>query len=42
MNENDDRQFALDAANIYYTTVDPLMKKIRQLKYGENLVLNEN
>ena len=42
MNENDDRQFALDAANIYYTTVDPLMKKIRQLKYGENLVLNED
>ena len=42
MNENDDRQFAFDAANIYYTTVDPLMKKIRQLKYGENLVLNED
>jgi hypothetical protein len=42
MNENDDRQFAFDAANIYYTTVDPLMKKIRQLKYSENLVLNDD
>jgi hypothetical protein len=42
MNENNDTQFAVDAANIYYTTVDPLMKKIRQLKYGENIVFNDD
>jgi len=42
MNENDDKQFAIDAANIYYTTVEPLMKKIRQLKYGENMVFNDD
>jgi hypothetical protein len=42
MNENNDTQFAVDAANIYYTTVEPLMKKIRQLKYGENIVFNDD
>jgi hypothetical protein len=41
MNENNDSQFAVDAANIYYTTVEPLMKKIRQLKYSENMVFND-
>ena len=41
MNENNDSQFAVDAANIYYTTLEPLMKKIRQLKYGENLIFND-
>lgn len=42
MNENNDTQFAFDAANIYYTTVEPLLKKIRQLKYGENIVYNDD
>jgi hypothetical protein len=42
MNDNNDTQFAVDAANIYYTTVEPLMKKIRQLKYGENIVFNDD
>jgi len=42
MNENNDTQFAVDAANIYYTTVEPLMKKIRQLKYGENIVFKDD
>jgi hypothetical protein len=42
MNENNDMQFAVDAASIYYTTVQPLMNKIRQLKYGENIVFNDD
>jgi len=42
MNENNDTQFAVDAASIYYTTVQPLMNKIRQLKYGENIVFNDD
>jgi hypothetical protein len=42
MNDNNDTQFAVDAANIYYTTVEPLMKKIRQLKYSENIVFNDD
>lgn len=42
MNENNDTQFAVDAANIYYTTIQPLMNKIRQLKYGENIVFNDD
>jgi hypothetical protein len=42
MNENNDTQFAVDAANIYYTNVEPLMKKIRQLKYGETIVFNDD
>jgi len=42
MNENNDTQFAVDAANIYYTTVEPLMKKIRQLKYSESITFNDD
>jgi hypothetical protein len=42
MNENNDTQFAVDAANIYYTNVEPLMKKIRQLKYSENIIFNDD
>jgi hypothetical protein len=42
MNENNDTQFAVDAASIYNTTVQPLMNKIRQLKYGENIVFNDD
>jgi hypothetical protein len=42
MNDTDDRQFAVDAAHIYYTTIEPLSKKIRQLKYGENMVYNDD
>ena len=42
MNETNDRQYAINAANIYYTTIEPLMKKIRQLKYGQNMVFNDD
>ena len=38
MNENNEIKYADDAANIYYTTLEPLLKKIRQLKYKENMV----
>ena len=42
MNENNDTQYAVDAAEIYATTVEPIMKKIRQLKYDENMVFNDD
>ncbi len=42
MNENDDAQFALDAVNIYVTTLKPLLDKIRHLKYTENLVYHDD
>ena len=42
MNENDDVQFAVDAANIYHNTLHPLLKKIRQLKYSINYVYNDD
>jgi len=42
MNENNDAQFAVDAANIYHNILHPLLQKIRQLKYGENLVYNDD
>ena len=41
MNENDDAQFAVDAANIYVTTLKPLLDKIRHLKYSENIVYHD-
>ena len=41
MNANDDRQFAVDAANIYNKTLKPLLDKIRHLKYSENLVYQD-
>jgi hypothetical protein len=40
MNENNDSQYAIDAANIYYKVLKPLLDKIRQLKYSENSVYN--
>jgi hypothetical protein len=42
MNENDDSQFAVDAANIYVTTLKPLLDKIRHLKYSENIVYHDD
>lgn len=42
MNENDDSQFAIDAANIYVTTLKPLLDKIRHLKYSENIIYRDN
>lgn len=42
MKENNNSQFAVDAANIYYTTLDPLLKKIRYLKYSENVVYHDD
>ena len=41
MNENDDVQYAVDAAQIYHTTLEPLLKKIRHLKYNENLAYHD-
>jgi len=41
MNENDDSQFAADAASIYVTTLKPLLDKIRHLKYSENSVYSD-
>lgn len=43
MHENDDVNYAEDAANIYATKIEPLLKKIRYLKYKENFVyIDEN
>lgn len=42
MNETDDSQFAVDAADIYVTTLKPLLDKIRHLKYSENIVYRDN
>jgi hypothetical protein len=42
MNENNDVQFAVDAANIYVTTLKPLLDKIRHLKYSENIVYHDD
>jgi hypothetical protein len=38
MNETNNTQFANDAANIYVTTLEPLLSKIRNLKYNETMV----
>ena len=42
MNSMNDTQFAVDAANIYHTTLEPLLNKIRQLKYKVNDVFNDD
>jgi len=42
MNDMNDRQFAVDAATIYHTTLQPLLNKIRQLKYKVNEVYNDD
>ena len=42
MNENDDIQFAVEAASIYNTTLQPLLNKIRHLKYNENMVFYDD
>jgi len=42
MNQTNDVQFAVDAANIYYTTLEPLLKKIRQLKYNSTTVYHDD
>lgn len=41
MNDNDDTHFAADAANIYVTTLKPLLDKIRHLKYSETMVYHD-
>lgn len=41
MNENDNNQFAIEAATIYHTTLQPLLNKIRHLKYSENMVFHD-
>jgi hypothetical protein len=40
MNENNDSQYAIDAANIYCKILKPLLDKIRKLKYSEDTVYN--
>lgn len=42
MQENNDNQYAIDAVNIYNTILEPLLKKIRNLKYSENYVYNDD
>jgi hypothetical protein len=42
MRENNDTQFAVDAANIYYNVLEPLLQKIRNLKYSENFVYHDD
>ena len=39
MNETNNSQFARDAVNIYDTLLVPLLSKIRNLKYSENMVI---
>lgn len=38
MNETNNVQYARDAVNIYTTILDPLLNKIRSLKYNETMV----
>ena len=38
MNETNNAQYARDAVSIYTTTLQPLLNKIRILKYNENMV----
>jgi hypothetical protein len=38
MNETNNAQYATDAVSIYTTTLQPLLNKIRILKYNENMV----
>jgi len=38
MNETNNAQYARDAVSIYTTTLQPLLNKIRMLKYNENMV----
>jgi len=42
MNKMNDTQFAVDAATIYHTTLEPLLNKIRHLKYKVNEVSNDD
>jgi hypothetical protein len=42
MRENNDTQYAVDAVNIYHTLLQPLLNKIRSLKYSENYVYNDD
>jgi hypothetical protein len=40
MNENNNSQYAVDAVLIYNNVLMPLLNKIRNLKYNENIVFN--
>jgi len=42
MNEMNDSQYAVDAANIYHNVLEPILQKIRQLKYKETTVYNND
>lgn len=42
MNKENDSQFARDAATIYHTVLQPLLNKIRKLKYRVNEVFNDD
>ena len=42
MKQNDDPQYAVEAVNIYHNILEPLLQKIRNLKYGENFVYQDD
>jgi hypothetical protein len=42
MNQTGNTQFAVDAVTIYHTTLEPLLNKIRLLKYRENSVFSDD
>jgi hypothetical protein len=41
-NETGDNKYTVDAANIYHKTLKPTLDKIRNLKYKETLVFNDD
>lgn len=42
MNETNNIQYAVEVAEIYHTTLYPLLNKIRHLKYNENMVFKDD
>lgn len=42
MKENDNTQYAKDAATLYTTTLKPLLDKIRVLRYSENIIFYDD
>ena len=42
MKQNNDSQYAVEAVNIYHNVLEPLLQKIRNLKYGENFVYQDD
>lgn len=42
MNELNDTKYAVDAADIYHNVLEPILNKIRHLKYKETIVYNND